>query len=229
MDMLESIRHGAARIISLRPGGVLIENTDCGDFMMSAVDREAADFLLSRGEKEVRGAVERVRAATGGPPLFAVHQSFFVERVKELCGYKESLDCFQAAYLESLPPRFWEGADIRRLDASRLPFIMEHYRRADEEYQRERLEAGVMFGAFVGGELAGFIGLHGEGSIGMLEILPRYRRKGIALALESFMVRRLLLSGRVPFAQIIVGNAPSKALHEKLGFTVTDQVLHWLY
>ncbi|MFQ7452543.1 MAG: GNAT family N-acetyltransferase [Flavonifractor plautii] len=36
-----------------------------------------------------------------------------------------------------------------------------------------------MLGAFVDGTLAGFAGFHGEGSIGLLEVLPAYRRRGL--------------------------------------------------
>ena len=43
------------------------------------------------------------------------------------------------------------------------------------DYVAERLAAGAMTGAFLDGVLAGFIGIHEEGSIGMLEVLPAYR------------------------------------------------------
>lgn len=46
-----------------------------------------------------------------------------------------------------------------------------------------RLRAGVMLGAFLRDRPAGFIGLHEEGSMGMPEVLPEFRRMGVARAL----------------------------------------------
>ena len=41
----------------------------------------------------------------------------------------------------------------------------------------------MFFGAFVDGQLAGFVGEHSEGSMGMLEIFPAYRRRGLGYSL----------------------------------------------
>ena len=49
-----------------------------------------------------------------------------------------------------------------------------------------------MTGAFLDGVLAGLIGIHEEGSIGMLEVLPAYRRRGLGYALEAGAIRRAL-------------------------------------
>ncbi|MFR8333203.1 MAG: hypothetical protein ACLU9S_13295 [Oscillospiraceae bacterium] len=40
------------------------------------------------------------------------------------------------------------------------------------EYVEDRLKAGVIFGAFADGRLAGFVGEHHEGGMGMLEVFP---------------------------------------------------------
>ena len=78
----------------------------------------------------------------------------------------------------------------------------EHYHTVDDvDYIRERVEEG-MFGAFVGGDFAGFIGAHDERSIGLLYVLPDYRRLGLAFALEAVMTNHLLSIGRLPFCQV---------------------------
>ena len=84
------------------------------------------------------------------------------------------------------------------------------------------------FGAFVGGALAGFIGTHAEGSMGMLEIFPEYRRRGLGCALEAGLIRRLLERGEIPFCQVIEGNEASMRLQEKLGMTFSDEPVYWM-
>lgn len=215
MDMLESIRCGSARLLSASDRGVLLFSEACRAVMMSARDGPEA---------------ERMFALFDSAPMFVAHQRFYLGNVRERFDYSESMVCFQAAYLKKGPlPEAPCGAEIRLLDESFLPFLAEHYSHAsDEGYLLGRLRAGVMFGAFLQGRLAGFIGLHEEGSMGMLEVLPEFRRRGVALSLETFLSNRLLAAGRVPFVQIVEGNAPSLQLHRKLGFSVSKETLCWL-
>ena len=85
-----------------------------------------------------------------------------------------------------------------------------------------------MYGIFVEDELAGFIGEHDEGSMGMLEVFPAYRRQGLGLALESFQINRILEEGRMPYDQVILGNEKSLSLQKKLGMTITKDTVTWL-
>ena len=97
----------------------------------------------------------------------------------------------------------------------------------DIGYIRDRIEAG-MFGVFLKGEIAGFAGTHEERSMGLLEILPEYRRLGLAYALEAHLINHLLSQGRVPFCQVAIVNVASIRLQQKLGLTISDQVVYWL-
>jgi len=141
------------------------------------------------------------------------------------------MECRQAAYFGlatlSEPDGPWT---IRQLDENHLDFVAEHYSHIeDRDYLLGRLRSGVLLGAFLDGQLAGFIGMHAEGSIGILEVLPAYRRRGIAEALEIRMANRLLGRGHVPYTQIAAGNQASLALQEKLGFAVSEKPLWWLF
>ena len=60
------------------------------------------------------------------------------------------------------------------------------------ETLEERLRSGMMYGAFADGKLAGFIGMHAEGSMGILEVFEEFRRQGIAEALERHLINRIL-------------------------------------
>lgn len=140
------------------------------------------------------------------------------------------MDCCNCVYdaAEPIPFTLPQGVEIRPLDQSHFPFVRAHYHSVDDaDYVRERIGAG-MLGAFVNGEAAGFIGTHDELSIGLLEILPAFRRRGLAFALEASMVNTLLAAGRLPFCQVRLGNDASFALQRKLGFTVSDHPVRWM-
>ena len=88
--------------------------------------------------------------------------------------------------------------------------------------------SGAVYGIFVDDVLAGYIGTHGEGSIGMLYVDEAYRHRGLAADLESFMFNRDLEAGRTPYGQIIVTNNASISLQEKIGVYGGDRIISWL-
>lgn len=125
------------------------------------------------------------------------------------------------------PCRAWNCAI---LDESHTDLVFEHYHMAPgRDYVAERLAAGAMTGAFLDGVLAGFIGIHEEGSIGMLEVLPAYRRRGLGYALEAGAIRRALKEGAIPYCQVIEGNTASMELQKKLGLEFSDGFVYWLF
>ena len=91
----------------------------------------------------------------------------------------------------------------RRICASLGPEWLEevhaHYHPEDDgRYLLDRLGRGLMLGAFVDDMLAGFIGVHSEGSMGLLEVFPAYRRRGLASALERGMIYLQMRKGWQP-------------------------------
>lgn len=72
-----------------------------------------------------------------------------------------------------------------------------------------------------------FIGRHAEGSIGLLEVLPQYRRRGLATLLQSYMIGLELSRGRVPYGQVFDGNDASLALQQSLGMSRSMGPLYW--
>ena len=148
----------------------------------------------------------------------------------EQLGFRTQMECYNAVYLSKEPIAYTlpEGAEIRKLDGSYVDFVHAHYHMVDDiRYIRDRIEAG-MFGVFHKGEIAGFAGTHEERSMGLLEILPEYRRLGLAYALEAHLINYLLSQGRIPFCQVAVVNDASIRLQQKLGLTISDQVVYWL-
>ena len=214
VDMLECLRRGSAEVLEACGRGVLLLERDSGAHMLSTDDKETAERMLA--------AVERAK-------LVVLHQEFGAALAEEKFGLHDRLTVYNAAYLSRDPlPAFASPAEIRRMDESFLAFLSEHYNHLSDRELLGRLRAGVMFGAFLGGEPAGFIGMHEEGSIGLLQVLPSFRRRGIARMLEGHMVNRLLKLGRVPFAQIEPDNLASLRLNRQLGFSFSEHTVHWL-
>ena len=167
---------------------------------------------------------------TGGF-LLAAHEEFSVPLLQERFGATLFLEGFsyQAAFLGSQPLRLTDrGLTVRQLDVGDLPQVADNYKLEGEDYLRSLLEQGQLFGGFLDGDMAGFAGRHAEGSIGLLEIFPPYRRRGFASVLEGHMINLELSLGHVPFGQVLTDNAPSLALQRSLGMTLSAGTLCWL-
>ena len=218
IDMLEILQMPACRVLFAGERGVLLSHE--GLYLLACEQGDADSFLpaLTSGLDQ-----EPDR-------MVLLHDAALVEPLVSGWGYQSKIVCHHAVYQKSEPIAFSlpAGAEIRRLDLSHLDFVHAHYHTVDDlSYLRERIEEG-MFGAFFGGELAGFIGTHDERSIGMLEILPSFRRLGLAFALEAYLVNHLLSLGRTPFCQVEIHNEASLALQRKLGFTLSSADVYWL-
>ena len=154
-------------------------------------------------------------------------QDFVVDLLAKTYGMQGICTCIQAVCTrkEALPVRY---KSIRQLDLSHLDYVVTHYN-ADPAHMKERIEAGVMYGAFDGERLIGLVGMHEEGSMGMLFVEEEYRRKGIAASLESYIINVQLSNGFTPYCHIIEGNDQSLALQEKLGLYLSEAPLWWIY
>lgn len=214
MDMLGPLDRGMVEVISLREDGLLLYNGPGEAFMLAADSLEAGKALCAGVE-----AMEIATAHDGETGAFLRDQY----HLPDLRG------CTQAAYLEKEPLPVPPGFEIRPLGEEFFSLILENYHSfTDPEYIHKRIAAGVMYGAFQKGELLGFIGMHAEGSVGMLEVLPQHRRKGAATALMAFMTGFCLERGWVPFSQIFHGNEASLALHRRLGWALSQRPLYWV-
>jgi len=218
IDMLEILPLPTARVLAASDSGVLMEHNGL--------------YLLSCDEGTDAGYLPLLVEGLAGDPerMIVLHSPALKDELVATYGFQAFLDVRHGVYRKQEPVAYSlpEGAEIRRLDESHLGFVVRHYHMMDDEmYLRERIDEG-MYGVFLGGELAGFIGTHDERSIGLLEILPEYRRLGLAFALEAHLINHLLEQGRIPFTQVSVDNEPSLALQRKLGMELSDAAVHWL-
>ena len=143
---------------------------------------------------------------------------------------RDQTPCAQWVYTRDTAPAVpgLEGADIRPLPEEDVPTAAPHYHNS-ADYLRERSMAGELWGIYEEGKLAGFMGLHEEGSMGILAILPEYRRRGYASVLESWVIGYQLRRGWVPYGHVIDGNDASTALQQSLGLTRAEMPAIWVF
>lgn len=151
----------------------------------------------------------------------------FMKTLLEESGYHALFSCRQFLYTERTPLSI-RHKDIRRLNMDSFSYVCENYDMDNASYVRNRLLAGVMYGAFVDDRLAGFIGMHSEGSLGMLYVDDAYRRQGLAASLVAYAANRMLERGWMPYGHVITGNEASMRLQEKLGFYQAKNTFWWM-
>ncbi len=215
--MIDSINRGAARVLYAADDGVLAHDAAAQTHMLSAARAESAERMIGMLDRSV--------------VMLVLHQPQYSARARAILGLNgDEMLCVNAVYTRDTPIRApHPGIDIVRLAPGDAAFVARHYSQIDDvRHIRERIGAG-MFGAVADGAMAGFIGTHTEGSIGMLEILPQFRRRGIAYALEAHMIDYLLTQGRTPYGQIVVGNEASLGLQRRLHMELSKDRLVWLF
>ena len=213
IHIMELLSRGNGEVLYHEEDNLLVFDRKSGAYVMTAADLEQTDKMCGRIPADA--------------DMFVICQEFLVELLCEKFGVLPSIRCVQACYTrkETLPVKH---KDIRKLDESFLDYVAEHYYCGTREYMQERISAGAMYGAFDGERIMGFIGLHDEGSMGLLYVEEAYRRQGVAASLESYLINRQLEWGWIPYGQISIDNEPSKKLQDKLGLYLSAGNVWWL-
>ncbi|MEL7571010.1 MAG: GNAT family N-acetyltransferase [Eubacteriaceae bacterium] len=215
MGMIEPINRGTAELLYSGNDGVLLFEKKSNAYMISVDGPELAEKHL--------GEIDQAE-------LFLAHQQFCVPMISKKFGLTEQLMFLQAAYLKNTLIPIDEKTKIHTLNNTHTKVVLEHYHTMDDpSYITKLIENGQIFGAFINDHLAGFIGIHLEGSIGMLEVLPDFRRQGIGYTLESYIINSMIEKGRVPFCQVFEDNLNSINLQKKLGLELSKKCLYWLF
>ncbi len=144
--------------------------------------------------------------------------------------YPEIMECVTAFYLKKEAPVISHPSiEMRVLTEADLQFVLENYHNPGslEVHIRDRIAAG-MIGGLIDGNLAGFAGIHQEGAMGLLEVLPEFRRRGLAELLEAELIKACLNKGQLPYCHIRKGNTASMALQEKLGLSIDMHPVYWV-
>ena len=212
IDMIEPIRRKTADILYADTNGVIIHESKSGA-LMSSLDfgENLSDFIDPEKYS-----------------LFAVHQEETAISLLSSGRLTARMDTWQYTYLKGKPIK-GDYSDIHPLTDEFSDLVAANYGEHEKEYIDALIKNGLMFGLFENGSLAGFIGEHLEGAIGLLAVLPEFRRKGYGLKLEKYMINRSLSRGEIPFGQVVTDNEKSLALQQRLGMEKSTQKTFWVW
>jgi len=213
-DMIGLVTRGES-ILAAGPTGVLVQNWD-GTYMMASADEQSARNLLDLIDPDHCDCI-------------VVHEDSTVGLVEQRFGFDRHTRCIASAYYGApLPQSSRTDLSVQPLTPQWVDLVSANYHLDGPDYIRTRIDAGEMWGAFRDNNLLGFIGLHEEGSMGMLDVFDQYRRHGIAEYLMIDLANRMLAQGHTPHDHIIVGNLASESLQRKLGFSISTRTLTWM-
>ena len=207
IDMLEALKRGRGEVVYCEGQTVLVRrNEEPGSFLLTAESPEAGAAAF---------------AGLPAPRLLVARGPGVAEWAGERFGLALSDYCTNVAYLgtERLA---WDcpGLTIRPFRVEEVPVLLAHYDMEDEAEIQDHIRRGELFAAEYNGRLAGFMGLHSDGSMGLLETFPEYRKLGIGRAIETFFINFCLDRGWVPYGQVRCNNEASFSLQEHLGMAV---------
>ena len=143
-------------------------------------------------------------------------------------GFSEKLECYQAAWYGKAPEP-GHGISVKIAGRDDLPLLIKTYDLISPDEMAQVVERGSLFLGYHRERLVGFIGEHLEGSMGLLYIFPEFRRQGFAATLEKIYIAETLKKGFVPFGQVEKDNRASLDLQKKIGMTVSDRLICWMW
>lgn len=214
MDMLEALARGQGQVVHHEGRTVLVARREASGF-----------YLLTADGPE---AALKALANRPAPWIVVARGPGVAEAVAARWGLETTSPCVNAAYLRG-ERLSWDcpGLVIRPFRLAELPVFLAHYHIEGEAEAREHIRRGELFAAEYHGQLAGFMGLHGDGSMGMLETFPAYRRLGIGRALEKHLINFCLDKGWIPYGQVFLDNEASFSLQQHLGLAVDRTKAIW--
>ncbi len=179
------------------------------------------DFLMLAGPNPLELVKNRPKLG-----LIQICGSLNTAAVAAHFGLNGILECHQFYYPHQSIESDLELEPLKQEDA---PFVLQYYPRLNPEEIMLAINEERLFGLRDKGHLFAFIGLHDDHSMGMLEVLPEYRRQGWGERLERALISKLLRLGELPYGQVVVGNDSSMRLQEKLGFVLCSDRVFWMW
>lgn len=137
--------------------------------------------------------------------------------------------CKQVVWMHSEPPATAEKLRFHTATEADMALCLQIYHNSSEADVRQAVKAGNVMLGYKDETLVGMIGIHMEGSMGMLEVLPEYRRRGYGTELEKALIARQLESGLLPYGQVYLSNEASFALQASIGMECSEGTLIWLF
>ena len=213
----QSIKRGTAEVIEESDTGIFLWEKMGWVYMLVTDDyEEGKDWLIKHEAK--------------GYDLMTLYRDDLSKFAAERYGLTIGRYCYQGVWLKSEAPKLKGILDFRLATLKDMDFILEHYTHGNEDWMTEVIKEKLLYIAQDHeGNDVGMGGIHLEGSIGMMEILPQFRNKGYATEIESFLIDKVLKAGLTPYGQVYSNNDISMSLQRKIGFEFWDGKMCWLY
>ncbi len=138
--------------------------------------------------------------------------------------------CYQILYKQPFGLEIPPNTVVEELPPTdvNIDFVTKTYTLGFSREDIKRLMTDFTFYVtYTGGKLSGYIGRHDEGSIGLLEIMPEFRRMGLGAFLVDYSVKRVNESGEVAYCNIEISNEKSLKMHLKMNFIPSDKLVYW--
>lgn len=209
------LKRGTAEVLADPDHARFVRDHVSGAFFLACEDRTTGLALLDR-------------YAGSDCRLLMVSDHALGLAAFERYGFSEKLECWQFAYYGEKPV-IDTGLSFRAADEQDLPMLTRHYQLISPEELAEVVRRKSILLGYDRGRLVGFIGEHLEGSMGLLYVLPEYRRRGFGVALQASFMARTMDEGFIPFGQVEKDNQSSLRLQEKLGMTRSDDLIVWMW
>lgn len=215
LDMSEPIRRGHAQIVFAdEENGVCLIEKNSGGYFLSAADEQTGKLMLDR---------------ISDCKLICLHQEFLYEMARDKFFFNEQLQVRQYGYFGELIPERETEMRIEPIQEKDLSIVLDQYHVYSMDELIWLMNREYLFGGYVENELVGFVGIHPEGSLGLLKVLDEHLRKGYGKQLEVFITNHVIKQGWIPFGQVAKGNQASIALQSSLGVTPSDNWIYWMF
>ena len=209
------MKRGSGEIIVKQDDALFIRDSISGAYFLACEDTAAGILLLDRFDAR-RCELLMISNHALGSEAFVRY------------GFSEKLECYQVAYYADEPP-IDTTLSVRTADESDLSMLAENYRLISAEELELVVGRGSILLGYCNDELVGFIGEHLEGSMGILYVFPEYRRRGFGASLQKHMIAKTMDAGFVPFGQVEKDNMSSLGLQKKIGMTISDNLIVWMW
>ncbi|MCH5146996.1 MAG: hypothetical protein J1F61_03190 [Clostridiales bacterium] len=213
VSIIDPIKRNTAEVLYASHECVMIKDKISGVIMLQTENIKLADRLLDNLPE--------------GTDLVVAHNPALADLVERKLGFDKRIPCYQGVYRNSPFNLPQTDLEIRLLQENEAEAASQMYHFTIDDALRH-IRLGLVYGGFDNGEMVTMIGLHYQGSMGLLEVKENCRRRGYGQIMEKFLINSLLEHGRIPYCQIIDDNAPSLALQSKLGLDISKNKLFWM-
>lgn len=214
--MIQVIKRNTVEILEASEDCLFLRDTISNAFMLVANNDDVAMEWLKKHEHK-------------NYELLVLFQENIVSFAKNRYKFSENITCYQAVYESDVLSATQETLEIEIAKEEDFQSVFTYYKSLSEKELKKIIHRKELFIAYHNKEMVGFVGQHLEGSMGILEVLSPFRGRGYGKELEIFMIAYMMKNNLIPFAQIEITNEASLKLQRKLGMTISNEKLYWLF